>query len=165
PTLFRSGGQQAVVFGKAHEGAGQQPGHGGLGDLVVAPGAEGVGGAAGFAGRFVLGLKPGFQVRQFPDLLAQVGFQLLLAALQVGQQLPCINHALFPDTAAAGAARWRFSSQGLGRWVQSAGVITGSTTPSSMGGWWLSPGSSSSRAGRCPDWAASRSACTRPSWP
>src|SRR5690606_34516552 len=119
----------------------------------------------GIAGGLVLGLQPRLEFGQDFGLLAQVVFELSLLGLQVGQQLFCIDHAEVPEVVAAGAARWRFSSQDRGRWVQSAGVMTGSTAPSSTGGWWLSPGSRRSRAGRWPVLAASRRRWIRSTWP
>jgi len=82
---------ERVVFQKAHEDAAEQPGDGGLGDDLLAPGLEGA-----LAQRRV-----GVALVRRGGALAQVVFQAAQQALQVREQGGCVDHGDFLSLIAA----------------------------------------------------------------
>lgn len=104
PAGVRGAGQpgavdELVVLDEAHEHAGQQPVHAGLGDDLVGPALEGLGAAVGIARGLPFGTQRCVELGQLGDAGTQVVFEALELASKVGEELRGVDHERVPSKA------------------------------------------------------------------
>ena len=84
---------EAVVLEEADEHAGEDPGDGRLGEVVLAPDLVGLGGAARAARARSYSSRTGASTSGFvAAALAQVALEVLQQPLQVGEQARAVDH-------------------------------------------------------------------------
>ena len=81
----QGGIEQAIVLAKTNEDAGQHPGHGGLGELGLRPGGQGLGGAPSVAGRLPVGAETRLIAGVTGEPPAQVLFQVAYLGFEIGE--------------------------------------------------------------------------------